>query len=276
MSHKIHHREVGEGSILVLLHGYGGSVLHWDGVVEKLKTQFRVVIPNISHLFLSGDRIFFSIQVELIAKYLREHFPGQKVNLTGTSYGGALAWGVASHFPEQVENLILINPMVPKPLQNFLPTEIRYFSLLPLSEGAIFTLLSTPVGKALLKKLAETFRDERTRGAGRVENLKGRKLAFVTQSVHRFLWILRNEDWQYWQDKILRQKNHCQSLLIYDREDSLFSAETYQQFAQDLGCHHVHEITGAGHLAIKVRPDSIAYLMADYLQSGQNKMPRAA
>lgn len=157
MSHKINHREIGEGPILVLLHGYGGSAMHWDGLLENLKGCYRVVIPSISHLFLSQDKIYFSIQVEVLAKYLKEHFPGQKVNLAGTSYGGALAWALSTQYPELVDQLVLINPMLPHPGKLFVPPEVRYFCVTPWTEKGIHVALETPIGQAVIRRLIVPF-----------------------------------------------------------------------------------------------------------------------
>lgn len=241
--------------------------MHWDGIVENLKDRYRVVIPNISHLFLSPDQILFSGQVEVLTQYLRAHFPNEKVNLAGTSYGGALAWAVALDHPELVENLILVNPMVPDPKENFVPPEIRYFFASDIPAKALNMMLNTPIGKALLRRFATAFREERTRGVGAVENLKGKKLAFVGNLIYRFIWILRNENWKIWQQKIEAQKGQTPCLLIYDREDKIFSADTYKKFGKDFECVEVKEITGAGHLAIKVRPDSIANNIHSFLDS---------
>jgi pimeloyl-ACP methyl ester carboxylesterase len=267
MSHKISRREVGDGPLLILLHGYGGSVMHWDGVVENLKKSYCVVIPNISHLFLSQDKIFFSVQVEVLAKYIRENYTERKVHVAGTSYGGALAWALSIQHPDLIEKMILINPMVLHPGRQFLPPEIRYFCVLPWNEKSIFAVLSTPIGRALVRRLGEAFRDQRNVSKARSETLKGKKLAFVAHLIHRFTWILRSEDWDYWRDKMQKNTKPVASLMIYDHEDYLFSRESYQQLAVQLGCQMVREISGAGHLAIKSRPETVAQLMAQFLES---------
>ncbi len=267
MAHKINHREIGEGSTLVLLHGYGGSVTHWDSVVEKLKSYHRVVIPNISHLFLSQDKIFFSIQVEVLAKYLKEHFPKQKVHLAGTSYGGALAWALSVQYPELVDRLVLINPMIPHPGKLFLPSELRYFCVTPWTEKGIHMALGTPIGLAVIRKLISAFRDERTGRHGISDNLKGKKLDFVAHLVYRFTWILYNEDWALWENKIRQSLRKPKTMLIYDSEDYLFSVSAYQNFSELYNCEKVHVLSGAGHLAIKIKPDEISQLILQYIES---------
>lgn len=267
MSHKINHREIGEGPILVLLHGYGGSVMHWDAVVENLKTDYRVVIPSISHLFLSQDKIFFSIQIEVLAQFLKEKFPQQKVNLAATSYGGALAWALSIQYPDLVDRLVLINPMLPHPGKYFIPPELRYFCVTPWTEKGIKMALATPIGQAVIKKLIAAFRDERSRSQATPQKLAGKKLDFVAHLVHNFTWILHNEDWAAWDDKISQCLRKPHSMLIYDVQDYLFSAKSYKDFAKELGCKKFVSTSGGGHLTIKTKPDEICQFIREFVSS---------
>lgn len=263
MSHKITFREKGSGDPLILLHGYGGSIGHWDQVAENLKSSYRVVIPNLSHVYMGLDKIFFSIQIEVLADFIRTHFPHQQVSVAGMSYGGALAWGLSVQHPELVENLILVNPLVPNPVPQFSLAELRYFFVVPISLKAIYFLLSTPIGKAFLGRSAEIFRDERAEGSVNVHTLKGRKLMFVAHVIHRFSWLLRTADWRYWRRKLPPPSSSV--LFIYDTEDTLFSKEVYQNFARDLEADEVAELTGAGHLATKTRPETISARIQDFI-----------
>lgn len=263
MAHKITFRERGQGPILVLLHGFGGSVHHWEHCAQELSKNYRVVVPNLSHLFMSTDRIFFTVQVETIAHFIKAHFPGEKVHLSGLSFGGALAWALSRQYPELIEKMILINPMVVDPVTSFTLPELRYFFAVPMTSRAIYVLLSTPIGKAFLKKAAAIFRDERSGGVGRLDGLKGRKLLFVSHMIYNFSWMLRKEDWMWWRSKIANNIFTC--MVIFDREDLLFNKEVYLKFSQDLGAEKVMELTGAGHLAIKSRPEMIAKAIHDYI-----------
>jgi len=269
MSHKITFRERGQGPVLILLHGYGGSVHHWDACATELAKNYRVVIPNLSHLFMSTDRIFFTVQVEALAEFIKCNFPEQKVHLAGLSFGGALSWALSLQHPELIENVVLINPMVPDPVAAFTLPELRYFFVMPMTSRAIYMLLSTPIGKAFLKRAADIFRDERSGGAGRLDTLKGRRLLFVSHLIYNFAWILRKEDWHWWKEQI--SKKIFASFLIFDREDLLFKKEIYLQFAQDIHCSKVLELTGSGHLAIKSRPEMIAKAIHEYLSEIAHK-----
>ncbi|WP_415062907.1 alpha/beta fold hydrolase [Bdellovibrio sp.] len=265
MSHKITFRERGQGPLLILLHGYGGSVHHWESIAESLSTQYRVVVPNLSHVYMSTDKLFFTVQVETLAKFIRETFPGERVSVAGLSYGGALTWGLASLHPHLVKKTVLINPMVTDPIKHFMPKELKFFFSVPLNLKSIYLMLSTPMGRAFLKRSAQIFRDERSEGVIAVEHLKGRKLQFVAHMIHHFSWILRSEDWSFWHQKLYNHRGECR--LVFDKEDLLFNQDAYRKFAMHIGCEDVIALTGAGHLAIKTRPEMISQLIKEFLES---------
>lgn len=262
---KITYREYGSGSVLLLLHGYGGSVHHWEGVVDNLKSQYHVVVPNMTHLYMSSEKIVFSKQVEQFAEFIKTHFPNQKVSIAGISYGGAICWALSLLHPELIEKQLLINPMLPSPVNQFTLSELRYFFSIPLNVKSIYFLLSSPVGKVFLKKAAQIFRDERTHGSVNIDTLKGRKLQFVAMMIHHFSWILRTADWALWTGKMKLART--ETLLIYDREDLLFDRNAYLEFSKIYHCDKLIELTGAGHIATKARPESIARYMSDFLQN---------
>lgn len=263
MPHKISYREKGQGPLTILLHGYGGSVLHWDQIVDRLEDRFRLVIPNLSHLYMSSNKLVFQEQVEKFCQFIDLKYPDEKMNIVGISYGAAISGGFALKRPHRLEKLVLINPLMPYPVDHFKTTELIYFFNLPMNPSSLFMILSTPIGKSFLRRTAEIFRDARLEGATNVEHLSGRKLQFVAQVISHFSWILKNEDWSIWADQ-LPQLPH-DKLVIYDKEDQLFDLDSYRAFVHQLLNVQSVETTGAGHLAIKTRPESIAHQLLSFL-----------
>jgi pimeloyl-ACP methyl ester carboxylesterase len=262
MSQRISFREKGQGTPLILLHGYGGSVHHWEEVSTSLSSQYRVITPNLTHLYMSRDKLFFSVQVESLAAFIRDNFPGQKVHVAGVSYGGAMAWALAAQHPELVERIVMINPMISEPVKNFIPRELRFFFSIPINLTSVFVLLASPIGKSFLKRCDKLFRAEGDPGAS-LENMTGRKLQFISLMIYNFSWVLRCEDWALWNRKVENLK--VPSCLIYDDNDILFIPEVYQRFAWHMDCANVISLTGGGHLAIKTQPEIIAGHIRQFL-----------
>lgn len=256
MSHKITFRVHGHGPTVFLFHGYGGSVLHWDPLVELLQDHYRVVVPNLSHVYMSTDKLLFGVQVEKISEFVFDHTPqNEKAHICGMSYGGAIAWGISILHPAIISSLSLINPMVPHPIKNFHRFDFRHYFRLPLPAQALSLVLTTPLGKNFLIEAAEIFREEKTSARLRDHELKGRKLLFIAQMISNFSWIIRQENWDYWSSKLADIQ--AKKMLIYDREDPLFNKNCYMQFSEIIRFHKFHELKGAGHLPIRARANTI-------------------
>lgn len=263
MSHKLTFQEYGQGPVLLLLHGFGGSPQHFKAIAQELASDYRVIVPNLSHLYHSANKVFFSVQVAALAKYIQEQFPEQKVHIAGVSYGGALAWALAARYPHLVQALSLVNPMVCDPVKNFVPLEMKFFFSVPLNLKSTYLMLHSPLGKSFLKKAAFFFRSERVDGPGAIETLEGRKLQFVAHIIHKFAWTLKNEDWSSWSPLLYNFRGDSQ--MIVCKDDGLFSQDSFQKFAMHIGCENVHTLESGGHLVIRSEPEVIAQLIREFL-----------
>lgn len=261
MSHKITHREHGHGPLLLLLHGYGGSVMHWDPVVDRLKDRYRVVVPNLTHLYLSNNKLLFPVIVELLSEYLKIQYPGEKFSVAGLSFGGAVAWGLALRHPEQIERLMLINPLSPHPVEKLRLPEVRYFFVLGMQQKAVLRLFATPIGKAFLAKAAEIFRPDRASASHSLSRLTGTKLAFIADIVAHFSWLLRSEDWTHWEKSLLLLR--VPSFVLWAKDDQLFSTESYRSFAATLGAVRSEEMEEGGHILSRSRPEELARFLEE-------------
>lgn len=99
---------------LVLLHGGGGSSLHWGPNVEMLSERYRTYAVDIIDDF---GRSVYARPIESADDYVRwldELFDalelGDEVNLMGLSYGGWIASRYVLRHPERVEKAVLLAP----------------------------------------------------------------------------------------------------------------------------------------------------------------------
>ena len=106
----MHVVEEGEGPVFVLIHGHLGNTRQWDGWVEDLKKDHRVVRFDYPPFGLSGPipngQYSSSIAYPLIEGLLEE-LGHEKFYLAGTSSGSILALRYAADHPERVEKLLL-------------------------------------------------------------------------------------------------------------------------------------------------------------------------
>lgn len=263
MKHEIHYRILGkQGPLYVLLFGYGGNPRHWLPIAENLSKKNRVVIPQLSPLYMSKDPLFFTVQVELVLQFIENHFPSEIVQLAGVSYGGLLAWAMSLQRPMLFDRVHLINPMLPSALDHVQISELKYMLRVPFNFQALTLLLSNPIGKRFLKKTSAILGNDPEGDILRVSNLSGRKLLFVVQMIHHFSWVLKNEDWSWWEKKSLNEKNSkAHTNLLVSEDDPLFSLATYQKFNQEQKFAQFHSIPQGGHLLPLSQPQVVFELL---------------
>lgn len=96
---------------VLLLHGSFGSLRSWDGVVEQLKGDYRLIRIDQPGVALSSDvpapNEGLSVE-DFIAAFLDELGVG-RVSLAGTSSGGIIAYRFAAKYPERAAALVLSN-----------------------------------------------------------------------------------------------------------------------------------------------------------------------
>ncbi|MEI3610549.1 2-succinyl-6-hydroxy-2,4-cyclohexadiene-1-carboxylate synthase [Pseudogracilibacillus sp. SO10305] len=102
------YRVEGTGDMLVLLHGFTGTIHTWDMLTETLREQFtvlRIDLPGHGKTTCSTGRTMEQFSNDLHA--LLEKLEVQKCTLLGYSLGGRTALSFAQFFPEKVQALLL-------------------------------------------------------------------------------------------------------------------------------------------------------------------------
>jgi pimeloyl-ACP methyl ester carboxylesterase len=115
---RLHYVEVGDGPLIVLLHGFPEFWFSWRFQIPALAAAgFRVVAPDMRGYNLSSrptsvteyDIDFLTADVRDL---IRER-GAERAFLAGHDWGAAVAWATAGQHPESVERLAILN--VPHP-----------------------------------------------------------------------------------------------------------------------------------------------------------------
>ena len=105
-------REIGQGPILVFLHGSWSDSSQWLSVIECLSQTYHCFAPDLLGFGESErPKVHYSIQLEIecLLQYLEAlHLP--PVYLIGHSLGGWIGASYALEYSDQVSGLILIAP----------------------------------------------------------------------------------------------------------------------------------------------------------------------
>lgn len=97
---------------LVLLHGTSASLHTWDGWVAALGPERRIIRIDLPGFGLTGPFAGGDYSIPSYVRFVRALLDQQGITrcvLAGNSFGGNLAWAVATAFPDRVERLILVD-----------------------------------------------------------------------------------------------------------------------------------------------------------------------
>ncbi len=102
--------KVGQGPVLLLLHGLGCDHTTWNPVIETLARRYTVIAPDLLGHGLS-DKPRADYSVGGYANGMRDLMTCldiDKVTVVGHSFGGGIAMQFAYQFPERTERLVLV------------------------------------------------------------------------------------------------------------------------------------------------------------------------
>lgn len=104
------HFAEGEGSPVVLIHGWGGSASGWLPSFGALATRHRVYALDLFNHGLTGQLGSRSLKAEDMAKFVND-FMGElginRAHMIGHSMGGGISLQMAINFPERLGRLVL-------------------------------------------------------------------------------------------------------------------------------------------------------------------------
>jgi len=112
---KLHFLTAGHGPAVILLHGYTQTSLMWRPLIPKLADRFTVVAPDLPGIGDSDipkdglDMKTAAIRIHALAKSLGI----QKARVVGHDIGLMVAYAYAAQFPDEVEELGVLDAFLP-------------------------------------------------------------------------------------------------------------------------------------------------------------------
>ena len=109
--YRLAYLDVGQGPPVILLHGFGGSMWHWEQQQTALAKTHRILTVDLLGSGLSDKpRIDYSpaLLLTLLEQFM-DNLHIQKATLVGNSLGAGVAIGMALTHPDRVDQLVLIS-----------------------------------------------------------------------------------------------------------------------------------------------------------------------
>lgn len=257
---KYHYTDQGEGEVVVLLHGFTGTVNTWDTLTTKLLDNgFRIIcIDLIGHGKTETNSDHHTM--ESVCRDLSILFKSIDVNkctIIGYSQGGRVALSFAQYFPEMVDKLVLesaspgIKDQHERNKRKINDDELARRILDDGLEVFVNKWEKTPLfgtQRSLDESTRQKIRQER-----RSQSEKGLALALTTIGTGRQ---------PSWWDKLSTIK--CPVLLIVGKQDEKF-VKINKQMNTLLPCSRIELVTGSGHAVHIEKPTVFNGLVKQFL-----------
>src|SRR5258708_22596842 len=112
---KLHYLTAGQGTPLILLHGYAETSLMWKPIIPVLAERFTVIAPDLPGI---GDSDIPADGLDMKSAAIRIHdlaksLSVQKAEVVGPDIGLMVAYASASQFPTEVTKLVLMDAFLP-------------------------------------------------------------------------------------------------------------------------------------------------------------------
>ena len=109
----IHYAALGEGPLVVMIHGFPDFWYSWKHQMDGLAGEYRVVAMDLRGYNKSdkpeGEENYdMRLLVADVAAVIANE-GAEKAIVVGHDWGGAIAWQFAMHFPDMTDKLIIVN-----------------------------------------------------------------------------------------------------------------------------------------------------------------------
>lgn len=107
----LHIEVYGEGPVLLLLHGFGGSARNFRPQARALRQRWKVVLPDVRgharSVAPADPEAYTALQLEADVGFALDRVGAQRAVVGGLSLGAAIALHFALAHPERVRGLVL-------------------------------------------------------------------------------------------------------------------------------------------------------------------------
>ena len=263
----IHLRDEGpktDNEPIVLIHGTSASLHTWNGWVDALKEDRRVIRFDLPGFGLTGPDPENNYKIERYAQVviaMLNELKVKKVVLAGNSLGGYVSWATAVLYPNRVSKLILV--------------DASGYRFQPESVPLAFKLAQHPLASLLLKDVLP-----KSLVADSVRNVYGNPDLVSDELVGRYYDLSLREGNRsalkarfkqmspgFLVDKI--KTISAPTLIIWGGKDRLILPKFGHQFDQDIANSHLVVFDELGHVPHEENPQSTVLAVKQFLDENK-------
>lgn len=228
---------------IILIHGTGASLHTWDGWVDALKSERRVVRFDLPAFGLTGPDPEDKYTIEHYAAFIVAVLDTLKIEqsvLVGNSLGGYIAWATTILYPNKVTKLVLV--------------DASGYPYAAKSVPLAFKLARTPIIKDVVKNILP-----RSLIEGSVKNVYGNPELVTDELVDRYYDLATREGNRRALSLRFKQtipgplierldEINIPTLILWGEKDNLIPLIFAKQFSQDIKHNQLMTFPALGHV----------------------------
>lgn len=250
---------------IVLLHGTGASLHTWDGWVNALKSERKIIRLDLPAYGLTGPNPTSDYSQEFYATFINDFLTKLGVKqciISGNSLGGSIAWNYAVKYPEKVSKMILV--------------DAGGYAMKSKSVPIAFQVAGWPVIKNLFKYVTPRSIVQKS-----IENVYADKSKVTETLVDRYFELsLREGNRQAFIDRMSEFRNKgilnvktsqikdllMPTLIIWGDKDFLIPLEVGEKFHADLPNDTLVVFKNLGHTPMEEDAAKTVAVVKDFLK----------
>jgi pimeloyl-ACP methyl ester carboxylesterase len=259
---RVHYRDQGrqDAPAVVLVHGFASSLHTWEGWVERLGDDYRIVTLDLPAFGLTGPNEIGEYDAEYYADVVAELADELSLDifsLGGNSMGGEVSLRYAFDHPDRLEKLLLV--------------DAAGYNTQGDGESIFLTLSRYPVLDRIPRHITP-----RSAIRGLVESAYADDSLVTDEVVERYYDLLRREGNR---EAIARRMKaspesredeipeiEVPTLVMWGEQDTWIPPEHGERFADDVPDSELVTYEGVGHIPMEEAPDSSAPDAAEFLE----------
>jgi pimeloyl-ACP methyl ester carboxylesterase len=238
--------EVGNGEVLLLLHGLFGALSNFEHIVRDFSPTHRIVVPLLPIFELPTDELSVMSLMEHVRDFV-EYKDLRDVHVLGNSLGGHIALLYALHHPERIRTLTLTGSS-------------------GLFENAMGTSFPKRGDYEFMKQRAEmTFYDPKFATKELVDEVFG----IVNDREKAFRIILTAKSAIRHNLETDLKDIHVRTLLIWGKQDSITPPFVGEEFGKKMPNAELHLIDLCGHAPMMEQPGEFNRILREFLEKNR-------
>ncbi|MDZ7687626.1 MAG: alpha/beta hydrolase [Halobacteriales archaeon] len=259
---RVHYRDQGPSDAppVVLVHGFASSLHTWEGWVEHLTDDYRVITLDLPAFGLTGPNDIGQYGADYYAEVvgeLADELGLDSFVLGGNSMGGEVSWRYALNNPDRLEKLLLV--------------DAAGYSTQGEGESIFITLARYPVLDRIPRHITP-----RSAITGLVESAYADDSLVTDELVERYYDLLRREGNR--EAIVQRMQSLPESredevpeieiptLVMWGEQDTWIPLEHGERFADEIPDAELVTYEGVGHVPMEEVPDMTVPDVAEFLE----------